>query len=323
MTKPLSMKERSAGINRNLMVEDNTPDTPPVTVPGMSGMLYAQSRERQQELDRLKSERGVNLVPLNRLHEVEGRKRHLSAEEYAELRDNLRHNQLITPATVSKRPDGDWDIISGNNRVEIYRELGREEIAVYEIEVAEGEGDAKAFYANLLHPSLPDFEKYLGFKKRMKETGMDARKMAAESGISEKRISDFMAFDRLPNEALAILSEGKSALQIGVTAALEFAKLAESGRGAQVLIALSALNTTPEMTQHQAVKLATSGQTKNAPKPIATTNVFKLGKMKYAEVRGIDGSIRISLSDADDRAGLQEKIEKLINDHITELKAVK
>jgi ParB family chromosome partitioning protein len=52
---------------------------------------------------------------------------------------------------VSKRQDGDWDIISGNNRVDIYRELGRTEIAVFEVEATKEEGDISAFYANLLH----------------------------------------------------------------------------------------------------------------------------------------------------------------------------
>jgi ParB family chromosome partitioning protein len=168
MASNLSLKDRAKMIGKNIVVsDDENESSSPVTVPGMTAMRMAQGQELKNELARLRNERGVNLVPLDQLHSVPGRKRNLSTDEYDALRENLRNNPLITPITVSKNLDGGWNIISGNNRVEIYRELGKKEIAVYEVEVKDGEGDVKAFYANLLHPSLPDFEKYLRFKNRM------------------------------------------------------------------------------------------------------------------------------------------------------------
>ncbi|MDO8728664.1 MAG: ParB N-terminal domain-containing protein [bacterium] len=311
-----NLKERGKIDISNIILPEDTPETDlPRTVPGMAAMRMAQGQDVKKELERLKGERGVNLVRLEQLHEVSGRKRSLSTDEYDSLRENLRNNPLITPITVSKRADGDWDIISGNNRVDIYRELGRKEIAVYEVEVKEGEGDVKAFYANLLHPSLPDFEKYMRFKNRMKEAGMTPRQMAADSGIKESTINALMTFERLPEGAINILKNDPWC--VGVNAVEDFAKITEKGRGAQVIDAIALLSSDKKLTQSNAIKLAASDSVPaKSAKPAPIINTFKIGRLKFAQVRGIENDIRISCGNEEDRAELQKKIEVLIESHI-------
>jgi ParB family transcriptional regulator, chromosome partitioning protein len=320
MATNLSLKERAKLIGKNIVVADDSDSEDPTTVPGMTAMRVAQSQELKKELERLKGERGVNLIQVDQLYEVEGRRRSLSEDEYAALRDNLRKNPLITPITISKRNNGGWNIISGNNRVAIYRELGIKEIPAYEMEIKDGEGDVKAFYANLLHPSLPDFEKFRRFKIRMEETGMSAREMAAESGIKEDAINALMTFSRLPKEALNILTDNPWC--VGVNAVRDFAKIAGSGRAKQVVEAITLLATNKEVTQSAAIKLALSDPKQTSEeKQKPTINIFKLGRMKFAQVRGIQNDIRISCENQEDRAELQKKIEALIKAHIDEMKA--
>jgi len=323
MNRP-SLKERAAAVGRNVVVIDSSDtgsESAAMTVPGATGMLHAKAIELQNEINRLKNERGVNLAPLNRLHEVAGRKRKLTTEEYAELRENLRNNPLITPVTVCKRSDGDWDIISGNNRVAIYRELGRAEIHVFEVQATKEQGDVSAFYANLLHPSLPDYEKYLGFKQRMEVSGLNIRDTAKESGINEKLLYKIMSFDKLPSDALAIIKENPAC--IGASAAEKFAKMVDRVGSDIVCSAIQELAVNPERTEESAVSSVVEAAAKNAapkesekkPRDV-TKNTFKFGRLKFATLLSVKNDLRISFGSEEDRKELQQKIEDLISSHI-------
>ena len=330
MNRP-SLKERAAAVGRNVVVidsSDSDTESAAMTVPGATGMLHAKAIELQNEINRLKNERGVNLAPVNRLHEVAGRKRKLTADEYAELRENLRNNPLITPVTVCKRTDGDWDIISGNNRVDIYRELGRDEIAVFEVQATKEQGDVSAFYANLLHPSLPDYEKYLGFKQRMEVSGLNVRDTAKESGINEKLLYKIMSFDKLPSEALDIIKENPSCM--GASAAEKFAKMVDRVGSDIVCSAILELAVNPERTEDSAVFSVVEAAAKMAaPKAEAKkpsdvrTNTFKLGRLKFATLLSVKNDLRISFGSEEDREELQQKIEDLIFNYIEEKKRSK
>lgn len=330
MTRP-SLKERAAAVGRNVLMSDHVePDanSAAMTVPGATGMLHAKALELQNEINRLKGERGVNLAPINRLHEVPGRKRKLTPDEYAELRENLRSNPLITPVTVSKRQDGDWDIISGNNRVDIYRELGRTEIAVFEVEATKEEGDISAFYANLLHPSLPDYEKYIGFKRRMEVSGLNIRDTARESGINEKLLYKIMSFDKLPSNALEVIKENPACM--GASAAEKFVKMVDKVGVDVVCSAILELAVNPDRTEESAVSsVVDEAAKKAAPKQDAKkvsdvrSNTFKLGRLKFATVSSVKNDMRISFGSEEDREELQQKIEDLIFSHIEEKKRSK
>lgn len=311
MAKQLSLKERAASVGKNLRIIESDPNSPPTTVPGMSGRLHAQALERQQEIDRLKGERGVNKVLLSSLHSVAGRKRKLTDDEYAELRDNLRKNELITPITICKREDGDWDIISGHNRVDIYRDLGFTEIAAYVMENS-SDADIKAFYANLLHPSLPDFEKYLGFKKHMASTGISQEQMATESGIGRSSISRLMSFDRLPEAAIEILIAHPT--KLGGATANDLAKLVDQGKSDRVVEAVKNI-VFNDVTQSAALAMAAKTEAKPAIKKELEIFKIKSGKSNYAEMRASEKTLRIDFKDEKKAAVFATLIYDMLKEH--------
>jgi ParB family chromosome partitioning protein len=309
MSNKLTMKERAAGIGMNIQVTRRDPDAAPKTMPGHSLMFRAQSSEMQDEIDRLKNEQGVKKVAISRLHKVAGRQRNLTAEEYADLRENLRNNALITPVTVCKRADGDWDIVAGNNRTDVYRELGRTEIEIFEIAASLEEANVSAFYSNLLHPSLPDFEKYLGFKRRMEETGKTQDQIAAESGIGKGVISKLMSFGRLPASAIEILTLHPT--KLGSSAALELAQLVEQGKAERVLTAIKEI-VFKDVSQSSAVAAAAKIETKATVKPEIQNLKIKAGKSTFAEIRGADSTLRISFKDEQKRVEFSAIIYDLL-----------
>ena len=318
MATKLSMKERAALVPRNLQERPVDPNEPPRTVPGNTYRFGAEAAELRDKVSQLeeklaKGGLGAKKAPINRLHKVPGRQRNLSPEAKAELLENMRNNPMIEPIVVERRTDGDWDIVSGNNRYDNCIILGRDEVEIFEIEVEEGKGDAIAFYANLIKSTLTDFEKYQGIKKRMQATGMNHREMAEESGLSRPLITRLLSFDRLPSAALAVLDKNPGC--VGAGNAEKFAALTEQGRADQVLSAIVSLSENSSLTQERALTMAASSTPtikQEPPKPV----VFKSGKAKFAEMRGSDTAIRISFKNQDDRLQIQEKIIELINSHI-------
>ncbi|MFM0068910.1 ParB/RepB/Spo0J family partition protein [Paraburkholderia aspalathi] len=118
----------------------------PRTAPGQRMHLQATAAAQREEIERLKTALQGAELPVARLHEVPGRRRKLTAEQYSELKANLEKYPLSTPVSVEERSDGDWDIVAGNNRVAIYRELGREEIEANILNIDQSLVERVAFF---------------------------------------------------------------------------------------------------------------------------------------------------------------------------------
>lgn len=244
---------------------------------------------------------------LDELHEVPGRRRRLTPEQYNELRENLAHNPLAHPVTVRIRPEGGYEIVSGNNRTSIYRELGREEIDITVLELNDDEVDRTAFYSNLLAPTLTDFEKFQGFKSRMEKKGLNQTQVAAEAGVSQPYISALMAFDELPAEALESIAEAPA--KFGAKAIQELAKLTKQGKGAKVIEAVQKV-VTDELNQSAAVHHAKAADT---PKPTRPTPVtIRQGKAKYCEAVRRDKAISLSFASAEEAAATFDAIQAFL-----------
>ena len=173
-----------------------------------------------QELDDLK--RG--LLPISELHEVEGRKRKLSDEDFAQLKANLRFNPLINPVVVRPREEGGYEIISGHNRVQAYRELGRSEIEAQIREFKNEQVLEASFYSNLIASPLTDFEKFIGFRDIQKMTGETQKELAVRAGVSEPQITRIFSFAHLPTEAQQLLDKTPSV--IGANTAIKMKDIA-------------------------------------------------------------------------------------------------
>jgi len=211
-----------------------------------------QVEKLKEQLDELARAQGDGVqVLLELIDKVPGRQRVLPPEERASLKANLAKNKLTTPVTLAPKPNGRYDIISGHNRVDIYGELGRISIGSVLDRSAQNDGDKQAFYANLMHSSLPDFAKYQGFKALLASSSdMTITAIAEDSGVPRSTISNLMVFDQLPAPAIEALAVNPS--KLGRTAAAELAKLTAQGQGDAVVAAVKAV-IADEVTQEQSV----------------------------------------------------------------------
>ncbi|MQA40680.1 ParB N-terminal domain-containing protein [Rugamonas aquatica] len=209
----------------------------------------------KEQLDELARTAGQGVpVRLELIDKVPGRQRQLTVEEHAALKANLVKNKLVTPVTLTPKANGRFDTISGHNRIDIYGELERPTIqAVFDYS-EQGDGDKQAFYANLMHSSLPDFAKYQGFKAMLDSSSdMTITMLAEDSGVPRSTINHLMVFDQLPALALNLLKNHPS--KLGRSAASELAKLAANDHANEVVAAIEAL-IAGEVNQDQAVAKA-------------------------------------------------------------------
>lgn len=274
------------------------------TAPGRT----AERQEREWLLEQLalarKSEIGLEL-----LHEAAGRKRALTTEHFEELRANIERHGLISAITVRTKEQGGFEIVSGHNRVAVFRALGLKTIKAVVIDSDEAQANLNAFYANLIQPSLPDFEKFLGFKRIEDVTGKTRKQMAEDAGVAASSVTLWFGFADLPDEALQLVAASPEAL--GATAASQLGKLTRAGQRAQVIDAVRAL-VEGRISQAEAVRQAKKQQPPQS-RPVSAVQKILRGKNVYAEVQGSASVLKITFTSAAER----QRVEKLVQDLIT------
>lgn len=296
-----------------------------VTMPGQLGAFRLEAQKYQERIKALEEELrkaqqigGAAELPLEDIHEVAGRRRKLTEQQYGELKQNLRNNPLVTPITVRPREEGGFEIVSGSNRVAIFRELGRSHIPARLLESDDKQAEVNAFFANLLQADLPDYEKYLGFKKMMELHGeMTQVDLAERAGVSRSFVSQLMSFSDLPEPVLSLLTD-KPAL-LGANAAQDLAVLVRKGKVQQVIDAVAKL-ASGELDQGRAVKLAAMDPNmvvkREKPEPIR----LKLGKATYCDMHRVEKVLRIQFQSAEEAAEIEDAIREVLERRVNALK---
>jgi ParB family chromosome partitioning protein len=271
------------------------------------------TQARVRELETQLASRLPQELALDLIDSVPGRRRRLSQEQFDELRENLRVNPLVHPITVRRKGDGRYEVISGENRLAAYRELGKTSVRVSVLDVAEQVAERAAFYANLIAHDLPDFEKFKGFEREQQTTGASLAEMARLAGVHKATISRLFAFSRLPAEARAELERRPDAM--GAACAEELAKLCTTANTSRVA---------------ETVRLIVSGRINQAQAPAyvratprpsraaAKTGTIKAGKFKFADYRANGPVMRLEFHAEVDMDDACKRIAALLNEMANE-----
>ena len=294
------------------------PSARPATAPGAMAFMQPtidSLSERAETAEATVARLEAQLVdqpgelPIDQIVVDPRRKRKLTPEQFEELKENLKNNPLVHPIAVRPIGDGQFELVSGHNRLEAFRALGRATIPVVIREIADASVDRASFYANLLQPELPDFEKYLGFREERKRSGATQKEMAKEAGIAESIVSMLFAFDHLPEEALALIEERPSI--IGMNCVAELAKLAKNGRAEKVVEAVQALFE-GKISQKEAVRMAARVERMSAPKSASAPVKIKSGRYEFCQYQSRGATLRIDFREEGARAEAETKIAELL-----------
>lgn len=271
----------------------------PRSAPGIALFEHQQLAIANAKLAALSSRK----VKLEDLYEVEGRKRTLTATAFAELLANLEKNPLLHAIVVKPRPQGGYEVIAGHNRIEAYRQLGREEIEADIREFSDNEAFEAAFYSNLFNSPLSDFEKFVGFKEIQSTTKESQKELANRAGVSEAQISRLFSFESLPVDAVALIKTNPNC--IGCNSVFKLNK----ADGTRVVDAVEKL-VKGEFTESEAVAYAMNVQ----KAVVAPSTIIRRGKSKFAEIKSKGNMLVINFKDEATVGNLREKIEKLIEE---------
>ncbi|HEY8608121.1 MAG TPA: ParB/RepB/Spo0J family partition protein [Noviherbaspirillum sp.] len=310
----LAAKAASIGNNPRAPGEATAPRAPK-TAPGqlMSSLPFLAEKEREiEELQaKLRASEGAGMqeLPLNELVEVEGRRRTLNGQQYEELKANLRSNELVHPIVVRKNGEGRYEIISGHNRVAIFRELGRDRIKATVLDADEYLAEASAVYANLFHSELPDFGKYLGFTRLLTLTGKTQKEVAAASGADEKSVSRWLSFGDLPQAAIALVAAAPE--KLGGTSAMALAALAREGKEAAVVEAVRGI-VEGKYTQEAGVRFARSGGQAPARPRRGEPMTIRSGKTVFCKLVGAGQTLRVDFKSEEDRLAAETAIRDVL-----------
>jgi ParB family chromosome partitioning protein len=317
MSTAAKQKAKAAGIR----LDDDITDTPseplaPRTAPGQLIGLQGRVHSQQAEIEKLKralEQRAPGKIPLDKLHEIPGRRRRLTSAEYAELKANLTTYPLAQPITVRERSDGEYDIVAGHNRASIYRELGRTEIDGIVLDIDISMVEYAAFFSNLLSPTLSDFEKFWGFKSLQDSTGITKEELAKAAGISDSHVGRIMKFDLLPDESKDLLATRPE--RLGSNAAEQMAKAVAEGREDKVKAAIERLVRDESFTQAQAVATTKADRT---PRERNEPMIIRRGARKVCQISARNGVVGVSFSGsaADDVDQWAEKIRVFIEEEL-------
>jgi ParB family chromosome partitioning protein len=318
----MSIKDRlaakAATIGTSPRPQRSSEDSPgrPKTAPGQLmaslPLLAEKEKELQAAIKRIEElestgNKHSEEVEISTLIEVPGRRRVLSQQEYGELRANLQANPLIHPIVYRPLGDGRNEIISGNNRVAIYRDdLGRTKIRGVPFVGTDTEVELGAAFSNLLAPSLPDYEKYRQFQRIQENLGLKQADIIRASGLAQSHVARILSFDNLPLAAKEFLAAKPH--RLGGTAAAKFAALAQQGHELEVTQAIRTLIESEEMTQEKALSLAMPARPK-AQQAAATT--ITLGKKKFCDVSVRSGVVGLRFAGKDSEAKAAEWGERI------------
>ena len=312
LTKHFESKAKGIDFDDDETVQGPVARRGPRTAPGQLLDLQGRYEESQLEINKLQKllqEGGASELPVVDLHEVPGRRRNLTTEQYQELVANLRVNPLVTPITVRPRGQGGYEIVSGHNRVSAYRDLGRDAISAVLVDWDEAQTELSAFYANLLQPDLPDYEKYIGFGViAARYPDLALADIAANAGISTAGIYRLMSFKGLPDEAHPILKTRPDL--VGANAAQALSKLCGEGKTEQVVAAIRRI-AAGECTQAQAVKQA-AAEPRTARIKAAATSRIRSGKTTYCDIVRTEKIVRLVFLTSDDAEAAQSAIQSIL-----------
>ena len=269
----------------------------------------AEALARVQQLEAELASRPPQEVALELIDSVPGRRRKLTPEQFEELRENLRVNPLVHPITVRRKEGDRFEVVSGENRLAAYRELGKTAIRVSVLDVGEQVAERAAFYANLIAHDLPDYEKFRGFEREQQATGASHAEMARLAGVPKTTIGRLFSFARLPVEALAELERRPDAM--GATCAEELAKLCTPANAERITEVVRLL-AQGKISQAQAPAQARARP--RAARPAARAGTVKAGKFKFAEYRATGSVVRVEFHADVDMEDACQRIAALLDE---------
>ena len=142
-------------------------------------------------------------------------RKYFDEQGISELAFSIKQQGLLQPILVSKRTDGDYQIIAGERRWRAVQKLGWARVpALIKKDSKEDQRFILALVENLQRRDLNPMEEALSFKWLIEHQGWSQKKLAEEMGRDRSSIANSLRLFHLHPEAQALLSKNKISMSI-------------------------------------------------------------------------------------------------------------
>lgn len=159
----------------------------------------------------------VRLVPLDQIRLVNPRER--NRKRFSQMVANIGAVGLKKPVSARLAPDGIYELVCGQGRIEAFRELGEPAIPVVVLDVTREELLLMSLIENGASSQISTMES-LAELSALRDQGMSFREIGAQVGMSTKNVMDLLLlYDQGEERLLTAVRRGEIALHVAVVIA--------------------------------------------------------------------------------------------------------
>jgi ParB family chromosome partitioning protein len=136
-------------------------------------------------------------------------RKHFDETKLSELAGSIREHGVIQPIIVTALPDGKYELIAGERRLEASKIAGKTTIPAVIREAKEQEKLEFAIIENTQRHDLNPIEEARGYVRLSEEFGLNQEAVAMKMGKSRSAIANILRLLHLPIEMQRAIAEGK------------------------------------------------------------------------------------------------------------------
>lgn len=132
-----------------------------------------------------------------------------AAADLEDLIQSVKRHGILLPLVVTRKPDGNFELVAGERRLRAARALGLPTVPAIVREATEQQKLELAIIENVQRADLNAYEEALAYKALVDEFGLTQEDTAARVGKSRSAVANTMRLLDLPEEMVSALREGK------------------------------------------------------------------------------------------------------------------
>jgi len=129
-------------------------------------------------------------------------------EQFNELKASIQKHGFTVPILVRKLPDGKYELIDGEHRIQVVKEMGWEKIPAMVIEIDDARASVLNFLANTARGTQDPIDISRAINKALK-SGLSLEEIASATGHTKDWVEFYQLLSELPEHYQQALKDGR------------------------------------------------------------------------------------------------------------------
>ncbi|MDR1810410.1 MAG: ParB/RepB/Spo0J family partition protein [Prevotella sp.] len=177
---------------------------------GIGALLSDATAVIKPDSTEIREASSIDEIPLAKIRPNPDQPRRIFDEDdMAELTASIRQIGVITPITLRKLDDGDYQIIAGERRYRASIEAGLESIPAYIIKASDEEIEVVSLIENIQRKDLTAIEIAIGYQKIIQRQHLTQEELGKKVSKKRATIANHLRLLNLPAEIQMGITNGK------------------------------------------------------------------------------------------------------------------